>query len=98
MDIQRLITLNSNIIKVYFNKIEELRKYYNIEPEDKYNMDEKGFQIGQADGETIIINKSQGPPIIPSTSILKWVTIIKYISAVGRILKPMVIHIGKDPK
>jgi hypothetical protein len=37
------MALNSNIIKVYFNKVEELRKLYNIEPEDEYNIDEKGF-------------------------------------------------------
>jgi hypothetical protein len=43
INMQRFILLNSNIIKVYFNKIEELRKYYNIEPKDEYNMDEKGF-------------------------------------------------------
>jgi hypothetical protein len=43
MNIQRLITLNPNIIKVYFNKVKELRKLYNIEPKDKYNINEKGF-------------------------------------------------------
>jgi hypothetical protein len=46
MDIQRLMALNPNIIQVYFDKVEELRKLHNIEPEDEYNMDEKGFQMG----------------------------------------------------
>ena len=50
--------------------------------------------MGQASDEAIIVNKPQGPLILPSTSISKWVTIIKYISADGRVLKPMVIHIG----
>jgi hypothetical protein len=54
--------------------------------------------MGQAGGEAVIVNKSQRPPIIPLTGILKWVIIIKCISAVGRVLKPMVIHIRKDPK
>jgi transposase len=58
IDIQRLMALDPNIIKVYFNKVEELRKLYNIESEDEYNIDEKGFQIGQAGGEAVIINKS----------------------------------------
>jgi hypothetical protein len=98
MDIQRLMALDPNIIKVYFDKVEELRKLHNIEPEDEYNMDEKGFQMGQAGGEAVIVNKSQGPPIIPSTGTSKWVTVIECTSAVGRVLKPMVIHIGKDPK
>jgi hypothetical protein len=58
MDIQRLMALDPNIIQVYFNKVEELRKLHNIEPEDKYNIDEKGFQMGQAGGEAMIVNKS----------------------------------------
>jgi hypothetical protein len=51
--------------------VKKLRKLHSIEPEDKYNINEKGFQIGQAGGEAIIINKSQKPPIIPLTGILK---------------------------
>ena len=64
MDIQRLMALDPNIIQVYFDKVEELRKLrklHNIEPEDEYNMDEKGFQMGQVGGEAVIVDKSQGP-------------------------------------
>jgi len=44
MNIQRLMALDPNIIKVYFDKVEELRKLHNIEPEDEYNMKEKAFK------------------------------------------------------
>jgi hypothetical protein len=61
-------------------------------------MDEKGFQMGQTGSEPVIVNKLMGPPIIPSTGISKWVTIIECVSASGRVLKPMIIHIGKEPQ
>jgi hypothetical protein len=98
MDIQRLLALDSNIITTYFNKVAELRHQYRIELDDMWNMDEKGFQMGQCGGEQIIVNKSIGPPVIPSTGTSKWVTIVECISAAGRVLKPMVIHIGKEPE
>ena len=43
INIKRLIALDVSIIQVYFNKVEELRNLHNIELEDQYNMDEKGF-------------------------------------------------------
>ena len=54
--------------------------------------------MGQAGDEAVIVNKSQGPPILLLTSISKWVTIIECISADGRVLKPIVIHIRQEPK
>ena len=98
MDIQRLLSLDPNIITTYFNKVAELRHQYGIELDDMWNMDEKGFQMGQCGGEQIIVNKSIGPPVIPSTGTSKWVTIVECISAAGQVLKPMVIHIGKEPE
>jgi hypothetical protein len=54
--------------------------------------------MGQCAGEQIIINKSIRPPVIPFTEISKWVTTIEYISATGRVLKSMIIHIRKEPQ
>jgi hypothetical protein len=43
MDIQRFMALDPNIIQTYFNKVKEFRELHSIEPEDEYNMNEKGF-------------------------------------------------------
>ena len=98
VNIARLIALDSGIIKLFFTKISDLRTQYQVELEDLYNMDEKGFQMGQTGSEPVIMNKAIGPPIIPSTGTSKWVTIIECISAAGRALRPMVIHIGREPE
>jgi hypothetical protein len=98
MDINRLVALDTGIIQTFFSKFCELRTRYNVEDQDIYNMDEKGFQMGQTGSEPVIVNKCLGPPVIPSTGTSKWVTIIECISATGQVLKPMVIHIGKDVK
>jgi hypothetical protein len=74
--------------------VEELHNRYKIELENLYNIDEKGFQIGQTGGEAVIVKRSQGPPLIPSTGTSKWVIIIECISATSRVLNPIIIHIG----
>jgi hypothetical protein len=53
--------------------------------------------MGQTGSEPVIINKLIGPPIIPSTNTSKWVIIIEYVSILGRVLKPIIIHISKEP-
>ena len=98
VDINRLVALDTGIITTFFSKFCDLRTRHNVEDQDIYNMDEKGFQMGQTGSEPVIVNKCLGPPIIPSTGTSKWVTIIECISVTGQVLKPMVIHIGKDVK
>jgi len=98
MDISRLTALDPGIITIFFTKISDLRTQYEIENDDTYNMDEKGFQMGQTGSEPVIVNKSLGPPTISSTGISKWVTIIECISASGQVLKPMIIHISQEPE
>jgi len=46
MDINRLTSLDQNIIETFLTKLSELRAQYNIESDDLHNMDEKGFQMG----------------------------------------------------
>jgi hypothetical protein len=54
--------------------------------------------MGQYKEKQIIINKSIGPPIIPFTKAFKWIIIVEYISAAGRVLKLIIIYIGKKLK
>jgi hypothetical protein len=61
-------------------------------------MDEKGFQMGQYNGDYTIFNALLGPPLTPSTGITQWVTIIEYIIADGTSLKPYVIFMGQEPE
>jgi hypothetical protein len=46
-------------------------------------MDEKGFQMGQHNGDYTIFNALLGPPLTPFTGITQWVTIIECITADG---------------
>ena len=98
IDISRLTTLDPSIITTFFTSFRDLCEQYQVEDQDIYNMNEKGFQMGQTNGEQVIVNKSMRPPVIPSIGTSKWVTIIECISAAGQVLQPMVIHLGKNPK
>jgi len=46
LDHQRAYASEPNKIKNYFLKINHLRTRHNLQPDDIYNIDEKGFMIG----------------------------------------------------
>ena len=97
MEMSRLESLDTAIVNSFFNEITTLQTQYQIPWSQVYNMDEKGFQMGQNVGDYVLFNALQGPPIAPSTSISKWVTAVECISATGTILPPLIIYIGQEP-
>jgi len=44
-------------LKQYFDAIQSMSKEYNIQDENKYNMDESGFGIGTIEASKVIIDK-----------------------------------------
>jgi len=98
MEIKRLTALSPDIIELHFNQIHELKLRYNIDSSRIYNMDEKGFQMGQHRGNYTIFDAHLGPPLAPSTGITQWVTVIECIIANGTSLKPYIIFIGQEPE
>jgi hypothetical protein len=98
MEMKRLTALDTTTVTAFYDQISTLRELHNIELCDISNMDEKGFQLGQIQGEAVLFDKTMGPPVIPSTGITKWVSIIECTTADGRVIKPYVIHIGKIPQ
>ena len=82
----------------FFDYLEAKLLELDITPDRFWNFDETGFQFGSPDGEWVVFNKRVSLPKSVSASSSSWVSIIEIISASGRILTPMLIHIGKEPK
>ena len=98
MDIKRVIALTLDIIRPFFEEFSRLKEEYNVGLDKIYNMDETGFQMGQNHGDYVIYDRTVGPPIVPTTGITQWVTAIECISATGRVIKPLIIHVGQEPE
>ena len=97
-DLARLISLTYGMIDQLFDAFLALMEQYNIQPEDVWNMDEKGFQMGRHGRSLVVFDKTQGSPASASTRTTNWVSIIEYINSTGLSVNPFIIHIGKKVK
>ena len=61
--------LNTETVKRFFEQILLLQEEYEIPDCKIYNMDEKGFQMGQTVSDYVIFNKNSGPSVAPDTDI-----------------------------
>jgi len=68
----------------------------NIRPENIYNMDEKGFVMGQAHKVKVIVRRGRRNPRYVQDGNREMVTVIECISADGRVLPPLYIYKGSS--
>ena len=95
-DFSRLTSLTDEIILQLFSVFKFIVEAYQIAHINIYNMDEKGFQIGQIGKSLVVFNKRNGPPVSVSTGTSKWVSIIECVGMEGDLISPFVIHMGKE--
>jgi hypothetical protein len=66
-----------------------------IKPEHRYNMDETGIMEGLGYNGLVLGRAEKNRTVIQNPGSRTWTTIIECISAVGRLLTPVVIYKGK---
>ena len=86
------------IIQGWFDKYSEIKEEKNILEEDIYNMDEKGFMIGEIGKQKALV-----PTKAPISSMTKpgnreWVSLIECVGMNGRKLTPWYLFKGKLQK
>ena len=57
LDKERINAVNYESINNWFKLFSNTMKQYNIEKRDVYNMDEKGFAIGQAGKQKVVVSR-----------------------------------------
>ncbi|BCR86319.1 uncharacterized protein ACHE_30306S [Aspergillus chevalieri] len=96
-DYQRAKCEDPELIKGWFNRVQETILRYGIAEQDIYNMDETGFQMGVASTAKVICGSetrdSHAKSIQPGNR--EWITIIIAINASGHALPPQIIMAGK---
>ena len=84
----------------YFEDVERLKERYNITLENTYNMDEKGFMIGQMQKSRRIFAKdtNEDKSLIKSGQDGKreWITVLATICADDTVLSPYLIYKAKS--
>jgi len=82
----------------WFNLLDATLKKYNIQPEDIWNLDEKGFAMGKAGSVKVVCQKSTLQAHMAEPGNREWATILECISAAGKILSAFVIFKAKVQK
>ena len=90
----RAKALNPSAVNGFFNMLAEVIAEYNILPENIYNMDEKGLQLGIGARITAMVDRDQKIAYSIEDGNRELVTVIETICADGSILHPSVIFQG----
>ena len=75
--------------------MEPVIQKYDIQPEDTYNMDEKGFALGVAGRAKVVCSRDDLQVYATQDGNREWVSLIECISADGRLLGMFIIFKGK---
>jgi hypothetical protein len=95
-DHQRALCEDSEIIRGWFQLVDNTIKKYGILSEDIYNFDETGFQMGVISTAKVVTGAERAgraPLVQPGNR--EWVTVIEAVNATGWALSPMIILKGK---
>ncbi|KAJ7055801.1 hypothetical protein C8F01DRAFT_993793 [Mycena amicta] len=89
--------INRPNIMAYFDKLEDAIKKFDIPPENIYNMDEKGCQLGggrKTSREKYLYSATQTYAMKRSSDSLQLITIIETVNAAGGWLYPAFVLPG----
>jgi hypothetical protein len=94
---QRKLCEDPEIITGWFELVKNTINKYGILPEDTYNFDETGFQMGQISASKVVTAADRpGRPKQVKLTNTEWVTLIQGACADGSLIPPSIIVKGKE--
>lgn len=99
LDPKRAQAFNKPTVKRHFELLEAIIKWYEIPPENIYNMDEKGVQRGggrKVQAQKFLVPRNKRPKYKLRSANLELVTIVECVAADGGLLSPGIIFEGKQ--
>jgi hypothetical protein len=94
---QRKLCKDPEIIRGWFKLVKNTINKYSILPEDTYNFDETGFQMGQISALKVVTDADRlGRPKQVKPTNTEWVTLIQGAYADGSTVPPFLVLKGKE--
>jgi hypothetical protein len=94
---QRKLCEDPEIIRGWFELVKNTINKYGILPEDTYNFDEAGFQMGQISASRVVTDADRlGRPKQVKPTNTEWVTLIQGACADGSTVPPFLVLKGKE--
>ena len=95
LDKERAATHDPEKLLRWFQLFETTIQKYDIQQEDTYNMDEKGFALGVAGRAKVICSRDDLQVYVTQDGNREWTSLIECISGDGRLLDMFIIFKGK---
>src|SRR6266480_1859128 len=96
LDKERVEAQNRDIFCHWFELYKTTVEKYNIQPRNRYNMDEKGVMMGFIGKVRVIVSKHDKKIYMTQPGNREWVSLIECISLDGRLTRPWVIFKAKQ--
>jgi hypothetical protein len=81
-------------LREFFQRQEKIRSNYSLLPEDIWNMDEHGLQLGVCSNARVLAEEGKKHPYMQTPENREWATIIEAVNAAGEKVRPAVIFRG----
>ena len=91
---QRALAGNPKVLNDYFRKLRHLIRIHDLQPDQIYNMDEKGFLMGQSAKAKVICRTRRRNPRVTQDGSREMITVIESVNASGFVLPPFIIYKG----
>jgi len=94
---QRRLCEDPQVLGGWFELVKNTINKYGTLPEDTYNFDETGFQMGQISISMVVTaSDRQGRPKQIKPTITQWVTLIRGACVDGSTISPFLVFKGKE--
>lgn len=94
-DYQRALCEDPNVIREWFQLVQNTVAKYGIQDEDFYNFDETGFMMGMISTTTVVTSsEKRGRPTLAQPGNREWVSVIQGINSQGWAIPPFIIVAG----
>ncbi len=94
-DYQRALCEDPNVIREWFQLVQNTVAKYGIQDEDFYNFDETGFMMGMISTTTVVTSsENRGRPTLAQPGNREWVSVIQGINSQGWAIPPFIIVAG----
>jgi DDE superfamily endonuclease/Tc5 transposase DNA-binding domain len=97
LDSKRITAAIPSQIEGWFAHVDDVVRRFNIHPQDRWNMDEIGYQLSHSQNELVVFDRRTGAPLSLASGSTGWCSVLESISAIGDTMKPLVIHRGTAP-
>jgi hypothetical protein len=92
LDLKRITAVIFSQIEGWFAYVNDVVQRFNIHPQDRWNMDEINYQLSHSQNELVVFDRRTEAPLSLASDLINWCSVLKSISAIGDIIKPLVIY------